>query len=359
MTRRPLNVLELEKQARAKLDAMTWSYYAGGARGQSTLRDNPAAWQRHKLRPRVLVDVSRRDLSTTVLGQPVSMPIVAAPMAFQRLAHQDGELAMVRATSAAETIMVLSSLATTSMEEVCAAANGPVWFQLYVYKDRGITKALIERAKAAGCKALVVTVDAPVLGTREADVRHGLHLPANLNVSNVTPYGVDSMNSGSGESGLGLYVAKNLAADLTWRDIEGFCADSGLPVLVKGVLRGDDGAKAIAHGAAGVIVSNHGGRQLDGAVATADVLEEVVQAVAGAGDVLVDGGIRRGTDVLKALALGARAVLVGRPLLWGLAHSGQDGVSLALSMLREELDESMALCGAPTIDAISRDLVIA
>jgi len=358
MTTRPLNLYELQSSAKAKLDPMTWSYYAGGARGQTTVADNPAAWQRYKLRPRVLVDVSMRDQSTTVLGHRIQTPVVAAPMAFQRLAHDDGELAMTRALGDAGSIMVLSSLATVSMEDVCAAATGPVFFQLYVYKDRGVTRALMQRARDAGCSALVVTVDAPVLGTREADVRHGLHLPVHLQVSNVAPYGMDTIGSSDGESGLGLYVARNLTADLTWRDIEDFAATSGLPVIVKGVLRGDDASKALEHGASGVVVSNHGGRQLDGTIATADALDEVVQTVAGAGEVYVDGGIRRGTDVLKALALGARAVLVGRPLLWGLGHDGEAGVALALDMLRDELDEAMALCGAPTIAAITRDLVV-
>lgn len=354
----PLCVDDLQELARARLDGMTWGYYASGARGMTTLADNLAAWDRYKLRPRMLRDVSRRCMSTTVLGQKVALPVLVAPMAFQRLAHDLGEIATVQAAGDAGSVMILSCMATTSMEDVCAAACGPVWFQLYVYKDRGITADLIARAKAAGCTALVITVDAPVLGTREADVRHGLRLPPGMSVSNVVGHGLGDLGGAVMESGLGNYVRDNLAADLTWRDIERFAAQSGLPVVVKGVLRGDDGKAAVDSGAAAVVVSNHGGRQLDGAVATADALADVVQAVNGAAEVYVDGGIRRGIDVVRALAMGANAVLMGRPVLWGLAWRGRAGAAEALAMIGAELDETMALCGCRDLSEITGDLLV-
>jgi 4-hydroxymandelate oxidase len=352
-----VNLFDLRDSASKRIASTAWDYYRSGARDELTLSDNRAAWERIRLRPRVLVDVTHRDTSTTLLGHALSLPVIAAPTAFQRLAHRTGELGMVRATGRAGTIMTLSSLATTAMEEVCDASTGPVWFQLYVYKDRAITRALVDRARAAGCTALVVTVDAPVLGHRERDVRNGFGLPPGLSVSNVTPYGLDALAASAGSSGLAAYVYDMLCKDLTWDDIDALAAHSGMPVLVKGVLRGDDAVRAADHGAAGVVVSNHGGRQLDTAIATADALPEIVAAVDGSCAVLVDGGIRRGTDVVKAIAMGADAVLMGRPLLWGLGHDGEDGALLALNLIREELLEAMALCGAPTLADLTPDLL--
>jgi 4-hydroxymandelate oxidase len=329
-------------------------YYAGGARDEHTLRENRAAWSRHALRHRVLVDVSRRTTATTVLGQPVSMPVLVAPTAFHKLAHPDGELATARAAARVGTAMVLSTLSTTDVEDV-AGQGAPTWFQLYVYKDRALTRAVVARAEAAGCRALVLTADASILGTRERDVRNRFHLPDGIQIRNATPPGYASIAAGDG-SGLARWVSEALDPAVTWKDVEWLRGITRLPILLKGGVRGDDAARAVDHGAAGLVVSNHGGRQLDGSPATADVLAEVVDAARGL-EVLVDGGVRRGTDVLKALALGAKAVLIGRPVLWGLAIDGEAGVARVLEMLRAELDEAMALAGCPTVAEATRDLV--
>ena len=352
----PLNLRALELAAEARLPKLAWDYYAAGADDEHCVRRNCAAYERLALHYRVLVDVSRRALATTVLGQPTALPILVAPTAFHRLAHRDGELASVRGAGDAGTIFILSTLSNTRIEDVVAAAAGPVWFQLYVYRDRGATEALVRRAEAAGARALVLTVDAPLLGRRERDVTNGFALPPELGIANLHGEGRD-VPPASHESGLAAYVADLLDPSLDWRAIGWLRSITKLPVLVKGIVRADDAARAIAEGAAGVVVSNHGGRQLDASPATIDVLPRIADAVAGRGELLLDGGIRRGTDVVKALALGARAVLVGRPVLWGLAAGGREGVAAALGVLRRELDLAMALCGCPDIAAITRDLV--
>lgn len=352
-----INVFDFEEAARAKLPAMVFDYYAGGAQDEVTLRANRAAFERIALRYRVLMDVSHRDLVTTVLDQPVAMPILIAPTAFHGLAHPEGEVATARAAAKAGTIMVLSTLSNAPLEGVVRAAPGAVWFQLYVYRDRGATKALVERAEAAGCTALVLTADAPLLGRRERDVRHRFHLPEALVASNVLAAGYGHIAAQASGSGLATYVASLLDASLTWKDLAWLRAITRLPLLVKGIVRSDDAVRAVEHGAAGVIVSNHGGRQLDTAPATLDVLPDIAEAVGDRAAVLLDGGIRRGSDVVKALALGARAVLVGRPILWGLAVDGENGVFRVLSILRDEFDLAMALCGCPGVRDVTRDLV--
>jgi 4-hydroxymandelate oxidase len=353
----PLNLHELEALARARLPRMAWDYYAAGADDEACVRRNVDAWTRVALHYHVMVDVTRRELATTVLGEQIAMPIVVAPTAFHRLAHADGELATVRGAGDAGTIFVLSTLSNTAVEDVVAAATGPVWFQLYIYKDRGATEALVRRVEAAGCRALVVTVDAPLLGRRERDVKNRFALPAELAIQNLLPAGYARLPPAAGDSGLAAYVAELLDPGVTWDAIRWLGSITKLPVLVKGIVRADDAGRAIAAGAAGVVVSNHGGRQLDAAPATIDVLARVVDAVGGRGEVLIDGGVRRGADVIKALAYGARAVLVGRPVLWGLAAGGREGVAAALDVLRRELDLAMALCGCPSVAAITRDLV--
>jgi 4-hydroxymandelate oxidase len=356
----PLNIFELEAIARERLSPEAYDYYAGGAHDEVTLRENRAAYDRVAIAYRVLVDVSRRDLTTSVLGQPVAMPVLVAPTAFHRLATPEGELATARAAGAAGTAMILSTLSTTPIEEVVAAASGPVWFQLYVYRDRGATEGLVRRAEAAGCRALVLTVDAPLLGRRERDVRNRFRLPPGLAVANLLPEGYGEMPPAAADSGLAAYVASFLDPALTWRDVAWLRSITELPVLVKGIIRPDDALRAAEAGVAGVVVSNHGGRQLDTSPATLDVLPEIVDALAAHGhriEVLMDGGVRRGTDVLKAVALGARAVLAGRPVLWGLAAAGEAGALSVLRLLRDELDLAMALAGAPTIADITHDLV--
>jgi 4-hydroxymandelate oxidase len=337
---------------------MAYDYYASGAHDEVTLRENVAAYDRIALRYRVLVDVTRRVMATTILGQPVSMPVLIAPTAFQCLADPEGEKATARAAGAAGTIMVLSSLSNTAVEDVVAAATGPIWFQLYVYRDRGATLGLVERAEAAGCSALVVTVDAPLLGRRERDVKNAFRLPEHLSVKNLTASGMHAMPGTTGDSSLAAYVTSLFDQAITWKDIEWLRSHTRVPVLVKGLVRADDANRAVESGAAGIVVSNHGGRQLDTAPATIRVLEEITQAVAGRAEVLVDGGIRRGTDVVKALALGAKAVMLGRPILWALAADGERGVGRALEIIRSELDLAMALCGCPTLQEISRDLIL-
>jgi 4-hydroxymandelate oxidase len=352
----PSSLLELDEAARAKLPRTVYDYYAGGAHDEITLRENRAAYERRRLHYQVLRDVAVREMGTELLGHRLELPVVVAPTAFHRLAHAEGEVATVRAAGAAGTLMILSTLATTSIEEVVAAASGPVWFQLYVYRDREATKSLIERAEAAGCRAIVLTVDAQLWGVRERDVRNRFALPPGLKVENLVGRGKGELPQVDG-SGLAAYVSRSFDPALSFRDLEWLAGATRLPVLVKGVVRGDDAARALEHGARGVVVSNHGGRQLDTAPATLDVLEEVVQAVGGRAPVLVDGGVRRGTDVLKALALGASAVGVGRPVLWGLAIDGRAGVERVLATLRAELDLALALCGCSSVQAVPRDLI--
>jgi 4-hydroxymandelate oxidase len=352
-----LNLAEIELAARERLTSLAYEYYAGGANDEVTVRENRAAFERLALRYRVLVDVSRRSTRTTVLGTPVDFPVLVAPTAFQRLACDDGELATARAATASGTIMILSTAATCSIEDV-GAVGGQLWFQLYVYSDRGLTKALVERAEAAGMKAIVLTVDAPILGRRERDLRNRFHLPDGIRLANVPSSGSVPMPTGHGESGLANHFASGIDAGVTWKDVDWLRSITRLPVLIKGIVRGDDAARAVDRGAAGIIVSNHGGRQLDTAIASVRALPEVAEAVAGRAEVLLDGGVRRGTDVIKAIALGARAVLVGRPVVWGLAAGGEGGARRVLDLLRAEIDQAMALCGCPTVGDISRDLVV-
>jgi len=352
-----LNLAEMERAALEALAPMARDYYAGGARDEITLRENLAAWDRLRLHYRVLVDVSRRDCATEVLGQPVDLPILIAPTAFHRLACDDGERATARAAAAAGTVMIVSTLSTTRIEDVAPENPGRTWFQLYVYRDREVTRALVERAEAAGCRALVLTVDAAEIGTRERDARNRFHLPDGLTVANLEGAGMEGLAAPDAGSGLSRYVRDLLDPSLSWKDVDWLASITRLPDVVKGLVRPDDAVLAVDHGARAVVVSNHGGRQLDTAPATAEVLGRVVDAVDGCAEVLVDGGVRRGTSVIKALALGARAVLVGRPALWGLAVGGQAGVEAALGLLRAELMEGMALCGTPDLKSITRDLV--
>ena len=361
MITRPLNLFEYESLAPKHLSQMALDYFASGAWDEVTLADNRAAFNRYKLRPRMLNDVSQRELSTTLLGCPIPTPILVAPMAFQCLANPEGELATARAAAEVGAGMVLSTLSTKSLEEVAIASNLAnqkcLWFQLYIHRDRGLTRALVERAEAAGFQALCLTVDAPVLGRRERDQRREFSLPSGMELANLVTLSNLKIAHTSGESGLFAYVAQQFDPGLTWQDVEWLQSLTQLPVVVKGILRGDDALRAVEYGAKAVIVSNHGGRQLDGAIATIDALNEVVTAVEDQIDILMDGGVRRGTDILKALALGAKAVLVGRPLLWGLAISGEKGAKHVLELLKNEFDVAMALSGCPSIPAIDASLV--
>jgi 4-hydroxymandelate oxidase len=358
-----VDVAALEELAAAALDPVAYDYFRGGADEESTLRDNLAAWDRLRVRPRVLRDVTAVTTATTVLGTLVATPVLVAPTAYHELAAAEGESGTARGAAAAGTVMVVSTFATQPLETVAAAApDATRWFQLYVYKDPGWTRELVARAVAAGYRALVLTVDVPVLGNRRRDERNAFALPPPLTLAHApgdTPRHEAGTDDGDTGSALAAHVRQQVSTALTFDDIGRLHQMSGLPVVVKGVLRGDDAARCVQAGAAAVCVSNHGGRQLDGAVATADALPEVVEAVADLAEVYVDGGVRHGVDVLRALALGARAALVGRPVVYGLAVGGADGVQAVLDELRDELARAMALCGATSVDEVTRDLVAA
>ncbi len=351
-----INVADYACAARAKLPREAFDYYEGGALDEITLRENTAGWERLKLYYRVLASVGKREIDTTVLGQSISMPIVVAPTAFHRLAGGEGEIETARAAKAAGTLFILSSLSNTAMESVFAQAASPRWFQLYIYKDRGITLELVRRAEAAGAEAIVLTVDAPGLGTRERDARNSFRLPDGIVVENLAPLGKGKFPEVKG-SGLAAYVRANFKEDIGFDDLDWLCRSTRLPVIVKGVCCGDDAQRAAEHGAKAVVVSNHGGRQLDTAPATCEVLPHVVDAAGDRCEIYVDGGIRRGSDVLKAIALGAQAVLVGRPVLWGLCVAGEKGATNVLEILRRELDEAMLLCGCTKLSDIDRSLL--
>jgi isopentenyl diphosphate isomerase/L-lactate dehydrogenase-like FMN-dependent dehydrogenase len=308
-----------------------------------------AAFARWQLRPRVLVDVAEVSTRTTVLGEPVAMPILVAPVAFQRLAHPDGEAGMARAAAGAGTVMCLSTLATARPAEVAAGApEARLWFQLYCFRDPGVTRALLSEAVEAGFRAVALTVDAPRPGLRERDLRSGFQLPAEVGVPSVA-----EVTGAQGPISVA-DVLRLVDPALGWAELEALVSDSSLPVLVKGVMTAEDAVLAADRGAAGVIVSNHGGRQLDGVAATIDAVGEVAEAVGDRVEVLMDGGVRRGTDVVAALALGARAVLIGRPAVWGLAAAGTEGARRVLELLRDEFELALALCGCPAPESVSR-----
>ncbi len=345
------NLLQLEPLARRVLPPEVFAYIAGGACDERTLEGARESYDRIVLRPRVLVDVSRRERASTLLGSALANPWLVAPTAMHGLVHRHAELATAAAAREAGSIMVLSTLSTTPVEAVAAAAAGALWFQLYVYRDRGATAELVARVAQAGARALVVTVDAPVLGLRERDRAHGVALPPGFRAPNVRADG------DSPAEALGSYFASLVDPALSWHDLAWLRAQTELPIVLKGVLRADDAARAVAEGVAGVVVSTHGGRQLDGAIATIDAVPEIADAVAERALVLLDGGIRRGTDVIKALARGADAVLLGRPVLWGLALGGQRGVAKVFALLERELDVAMALCGCARLDDIDASLL--
>jgi isopentenyl diphosphate isomerase/L-lactate dehydrogenase-like FMN-dependent dehydrogenase len=344
-----INVADAEREGQEKLQQGPRDYFAGGAGDEVTLRENAAAWGHWRLRPRVLNDVREVATAAEVLGAPVAAPVLVAPVAYQRMAHPDGERGMAAGAAAAGTVMCLSTLSTTRPAEVAAAApQGRHWFQLYAFEDEGVTRALMEEAIDAGFEAVVVTADAPPGGNRERDRRNRFTLPKEL--------GTPSLSAAVG-GGRALSIEETFALmnhGLTWADVEGLASECRVPVLVKGILTPEDAELALAHGAAGVVVSNHGGRQLDRSLATADALPEVAEALDGRGTLLVDGGIRRGVDVATALALGADAVMVGRPALWGLAAGSADGVARVLGLLREELELTLGLCGCTAPSQLAR-----
>ncbi len=343
-----VNVADFERAAAGQLDEGVLGYYAGGAGDERTLRENVLAFGRRRLRPRVLVDVGGVSAATTVLGAPVSMPVLVAPTALQRMAHPDGEPAMARAAASAGTIFCLSTLATSRPSEVAdAAPAAPRGVQVNSFRDRAVTHALIDEAVEHGFDALVLTVDAPRAGRRERDLRTGFAVPAEVDMPAVRA----ATGAPSCPTPAEFFSLLDLTLD--W-SVVGELAERGLPVVVKGIQTGEDAALACEHGASALIVSNHGGRQLDGVAASIDVLGEAVAAADGRAEVLMDGGVRRGADVLVALALGARAVLVGRPALWGLAVGGEPGALRVLELLKAEVELGLTLLGAPTPADVAR-----
>jgi len=354
----PVNLPEYEEHARRSLPQEIFDFIAGGAEDEVTLRRNREAFHRIQLRPRVLVDVSRIDLTTSVVGQSTATPVLIAPVALQRAVHPEGELATARAAAAAGAIMVLSTMSSCTIEEVAEAAAGPKWFQLYVNPDRTITESLVRRAEACGYSVLCLTVDAPYLGRRERDLRNLLQFPPDVTYRNLER-DVDLSGVAMGDQGSALAAAavRLINPGMTWADVDWLRSLTNLPLLIKGILTPEDARLAVEHGVAGIVVSNHGGRQLDTVPATIEVLPEIVDAVQGRVEILVDGGFRRGTDVLKALALGAKAVLIGRPYIWGLAVGGEAGVSRVLGLLKTELELALALCGCASVVDIDQNLV--
>ncbi len=356
---RKLPPADLQEMARQVLPQMVYDYYVGGADDELTLEANRAAFKRLRLRPRVLVDVSSRTLATSALGEPLSMPLAVAPMAYHKLAHQEGEIATVRGAGLARVPYCASTMSTTSISRIGEAADGPLWYQLYVVKDPGATREMIGRAVAAGGTALIVTVDAPLLGRRRRDERNQFALPAGMAIENLAGLDVPGLPRGIEGSQLAAHFSRMMKPDLTWDDLDWIRSASGLPLVLKGVVTAEDGRLAAKNGVDAVIVSNHGGRQLDGTVATADALPLVAEACGDRVEVWVDGGVRSGTDILKALALGARLALVGRPVLWGLALGGADGVYEVLEGMREELDRALALSGCTSPAEVTGSLLSA
>ncbi|MEU6666086.1 alpha-hydroxy acid oxidase [Streptomyces sp. NPDC046727] len=338
--------------ARSLVESSAWDYIDGGSGDETSLRENLAGYRRYRLRPRVLIDVSRCDMRATLLGSPVAVPIAVAPMGFHGLVTPEAELACARAAGEVGALMVVSTFATTRLEDVARVARGPLWMQLYVFQDRAVSEDLVKRAEAAGYRALVVTVDAPVRGRRGRDLRNAFTLPPGLAPANFPDIPADGSSAE-----LAAQLARRIDPTFTWDDLAWLRSLTRLPLVLKGVLTAEGAAQAAESGVAAIVVSNHGGRQLDSSVTPLDALPEVVSAVAGRCEVLIDGGIRRGSDVLIALALGARAVLVGRPVLWGMAVSGAEGAREVLSILGTELETAMALCGRTDLTSVDAGLI--
>ncbi len=341
---RPVNVRDYEALAREAMHPAAWAYLSAGSDDETTLLENSAAFGRTKLLPRVLRGVGSADLRTKVLGTQVEAPILVAPMGVHRLANAEGECATARAVGSVGSLMAVSTVSSRSLEDISASTGGPLWFQLYVYRSRPFAERLVRRAERAGYRALVLTVDSPRWGRKERFLRVEQTLPPEME-----QVSLDEED---------LPEEEFEPAALSWEDVTWVRSLTGLPLVLKGVLHPEDAVLAVEHGVAGIVVSNHGGRQLDGTRASFEALPAVVEAVGGRAEVYLDGGIRRGADVLKALALGARAVFVGRPVLWGLAVSGEAGARHVLEMLRDELEGAMVLAGQPDVEGLDPDLVV-
>jgi L-lactate dehydrogenase (cytochrome) len=373
----PINIDDFRRAARRRLPRALFDYIDGGSDDERTIRANQADFARYTFRPRVLVDVAARSQQTMILGQPISSPLILAPTGFTGVFWPNAEIAAARAAEKAGIIFTLSTMSINSLEEVAAASNCRRWFQLYVWRDREFVRRLIERAQAAGYSALVITVDTPVLGHREKDQRSGLTLPPRITARNVLDtlprvswlkgllthprptFGNIVGVSGAGDDAVSLatYTTRQFSPSITWDDLAWFRSVWSGPLAIKGVLDAEDGRLAVEHGLDAVIVSNHGGRQLDGAPSPISVLPEIVDAVAGRADVILDGGIRRGSDVVKAVALGARACMIGKAFNYAVAAAGQPGVEQAISILQTEIDRTLALIGRPHLADLDRGAV--
>lgn len=373
---RMLTVDDIRRAARRRLPKAVYEFVGGGAETESTVRRNRAAWGDVAFSPRQLVDVSSRDVSTTVLGTRMPTPVLMSPAGLARLVHPDGEVAAARGAGRHGAAMALSTGSSCSLESVAKAASGPLWFQIYMWRDHDVVLELVERARTSGYEAICITVDVPIVGQRERDLRNGMTIPPRLTPANLfegathPSWAWGFLRSreitfenftdfqdfkDTSAASVGTFVTKQMVdPSVTWDSVSWLREIWQGPLLVKGVLCAEDARRAEDLGANGIVVSNHGGRQLDGAPATADVLAEIVDAVGECVEVLVDGGIRRGTDVVKALAMGARAVMVGRPWLWGLAAGGHAGVERVLQIFHEEIDRTLALIGCPQVEDLDR-----
>ena len=347
----PMNIFEYEQLAKDKIEKGHYDFIAGGATDEITIRRTRGVFDSIMIRPRMMVDVSQRDLSTTVLGQKISLPVMLDPAGNHSAAHPDAEIASVKAAGAAGTLMILSSHASRTLEDVAASASGPLWFQQYFFKDRGLTLEMAARAEEAGYSAICMTLDAKIKPKRERNIRNGYVGPVSPNYAQLDL--ASHSWKFAADAPAGPSDIRDTAA--VWSDLDWFASSIRLPVVVKGIMAGEDGRLSAENGAKAVIVSNHGGRYLDTTPATIEVLPEVVAAVDSKAEVYLDGGIRRGTDIYKALALGARSVLIGRPLFWGLAVDGEAGASAVLEILRDELDATMGMCGRATVDSIDKE----
>jgi 4-hydroxymandelate oxidase len=347
---------DYEELARTRMSPLADAYLAAGAGDETTMRANRDAFAAVRLRPRVLVDVSTIETRLTLFGHACTSPIILAPTAYTRLFHPEGELAVAGGAAAAGVPYTVSSFSTTTVEDIRASSAGPLWFQLYVLRDRGLTRELVQRAEAAGCEALCLTVDQPILGIRNRERRVGFDLPPGLRRVHLDTLGDRAVHARAAPGTLDIYSPLFDPA-LTWTAVEPLLASTRLPVLIKGILDADDAAHAIEAGAGGIIVSNHGGRALDGVPATLEALPYVVERVAGRVPVLVDGGIRRGTDIVIALATGAAAVMIGRPYVHGLVVAGAAGVTQVVNILRQELETAMALLGRTSLAALDRTVL--
>ena len=351
-----LSLDDFAAAAQLQMSKAIFEYVDSGAGDEHTMRWNRERWSQIKLKPRVLTDVSNISLETSFLGQRFQLPILLAPAAYHRLYHPDGELGTIAGANAAGVSLVLASFATQPVEEIARRATGPLWFQLYVQSDREFTRSVVQRVEAAGCAALCVTADTPILGIRTREMRSSFSLPDDIAMPNMIRNANDEL-SRSHLPEFGSIYSHRLDPRLTWKDISWFRSITKLPVLLKGILNPEDALRAVDAGVSGIIVSNHGGRNLDTLPATAEALPRVIDAVAGRIPVLVDGGIRRGTDVLKALALGAAAVMIGRPYVYGLAVAGAAGVERAVQILKTELMMAMALVGVRSIEEIDHQAI--